>query len=328
MNRFALLPLLVAALLGGAASRASAQAPRDTTTNLKVLPVGTPREEVVRIMGTFTRALGVRCGYCHALEEGRPPDFASDAKPTKNKAREMMRMVKDLNDTYLAKLDHRADPPIKVECATCHRGVPQPRQLQDVLKMAYDTGGMDSTLARYHALRDRWYGRAAYDFGDVPLADLAGQLDHAGHSADALRLLQFNVEMNPASAFAKRQYAGGAIVAAFTGQGADSGAAVYRRMQAQYGPQVVPGNLLGEAARQMLGGGHPEAAIAALKLNVAENPSSAGALVGLGDAYAAQGDRKQALEAYTKAVALDPADPRAKQKLDALRAQPAEKKKR
>ena len=78
-------------------------------------------------------------------------------------------MTQDLNDKYLATLENRADPPVRVQCATCHRGAPQPRTLQDALKIAYDKGGMDSTLARYQSLRERYYGRATYDFGDAPL---------------------------------------------------------------------------------------------------------------------------------------------------------------
>src|SRR5262249_60820739 len=99
-------------------------------------------------------------------------------------------------------------PPIKIGCFTCHHGGTQPRTLQDVLQTAYDQGGMDSTLARYQSLRDRYYGSAVYDFGEVPLADVAGRLHQKGHDADAMKLLAMNVDVNPKSAFAKRQHAG------------------------------------------------------------------------------------------------------------------------
>src|SRR5207244_458268 len=157
-----------------------------------------PREKVVELMGTFTRALGVRCVYCHVGEEGKPmnpADFAKDDKPQKDKARVMLRMVQDINDKYLTQLEPRATPAVGVQCVTCHRGAAQPRMLQDVLKSAYDQGGIDSTEARYRALRDRYYGRFTYDFGDAPLADVPRQLRTSGHPADAVKLHALNVEM-------------------------------------------------------------------------------------------------------------------------------------
>ena len=118
-----LVPALGLAVTLALATPARAQAPSDTTTNLKVFPVGTPRQDVIRAMREFDRALGVRCTYCHVGDERRPPkpaDFALDDKPEKGRAREMMRMVADLNGTYLKRLDRRADPPVAVQCATCH----------------------------------------------------------------------------------------------------------------------------------------------------------------------------------------------------------------
>jgi len=58
--------------------------------------------------------------------------------------------------TFSTALGRRADPPIRVQCATCHRGTTEPRMLQEVREAAYDQGGLDSTLARYQSLRDRY----------------------------------------------------------------------------------------------------------------------------------------------------------------------------
>src|SRR5206468_7993673 len=55
--------------------------------NLKVLPKNTPKEKLSATMIGFTRALGVRCPFCHVGQEGQPLttyDFVSDQKPTKN----------------------------------------------------------------------------------------------------------------------------------------------------------------------------------------------------------------------------------------------------
>src|SRR5262249_54756087 len=152
--------------------------------------------------------------YCHVSQDGmrvKEEDFQKDDKPTKDKAREMLKMVQAINDKYLASLANRSDPPIRVQCVTCHHGLAQPRTLQDVLQTAYDQGGPDSTRARYQALRTRYYGSAAYDFGEVPLGDVAGSLRRGGHVDDAVQLLALNVDLNPSSQFAKRQLAGAAV---------------------------------------------------------------------------------------------------------------------
>ncbi|HVP40320.1 MAG TPA: c-type cytochrome [Candidatus Saccharimonadales bacterium] len=300
-----------------------AQPQRETFTNLKVLPKDVSPGELRAVMGGFTRALGVRCGYCHVGEEGKPirhEDFALDDKPAKRTARAMMRMVQELNDAYLAKLETRADPPVRVECATCHRGAPQPRMLQDVLKQAYDHGGLDSTIARYQGLRDRYYGRAVYDFGEASLAILAGQIGEAGHPADAVRLQAFNVEQNPKSVFAKRQHATAAISLAFAQGGSDSGAAAYHALQGQYGPQVVSDALLGDVGHELLREHQMEPALAALKLNVADHPASARAHEGLGEAYEQHGDLELAAQSYQRALEIEPGNDDARHRLDALKA--------
>ncbi|MGH7585889.1 MAG: c-type cytochrome [Gemmatimonadales bacterium] len=192
------------------AGPARAQWPPERFTNLKVLPDTIARDTLIRMMASFTRALGVRCTYCHVGEESQPLatyDFPSDEKPAKAKARVMLRMVAAINGTHLAQLEDRRDPLVRVMCATCHRGVTAPRPLADELELSWRAGGIDSALAAYRALRQRYYGRAAYDFGEVALVDAANVVERAGAPADALRLLERNTEENPESAFAWRSLA-------------------------------------------------------------------------------------------------------------------------
>src|SRR5262245_63303646 len=112
------LPRIAAVVvLAFVAVNVAAQNDPDKPKNLKVLPKDMSRHEVVEVMETYTRALGVRCDYCHVREQGKPfklEDFQLDDKPTKEKTRIMMRMVADLNDKYMTQLDKRADPPVKV----------------------------------------------------------------------------------------------------------------------------------------------------------------------------------------------------------------------
>ena len=192
------------------AHAAEAQFPPAELTNLKVFPADVPVRELLDSMGGFTRALGVRCSYCHVGQQGQPLssyDFASDEKPAKLKARVMMRMAAAINGEHLPRLAARRDPPIAVSCATCHRGVAEPRPLQQLVLAAYERGGVDSAEAAYRALRERYYGRAAYDFGEVALADVGAGLRERGRFADAVRIAVLNTGFSPNSGFAHRQAA-------------------------------------------------------------------------------------------------------------------------
>ncbi len=75
--------------------------------NLRVLNKDWPGSRLRPVMTGFTRALGVRCSYCHKGQEGQTLstyDFASDENPNKNRAREMMRMMGDIN-VHLKKIE-------------------------------------------------------------------------------------------------------------------------------------------------------------------------------------------------------------------------------
>jgi tetratricopeptide (TPR) repeat protein len=200
-------------------SPASAQWPPERIKNLKVIPGDIPIRALIDTMAGFTRALGVRCTYCHVGREEDPIesyDFAADDKAPKLKAREMLRMVQAINNEHLTKLADRRTPGIVVTCATCHHGVAEPRPIQQILLTAYDAAGADSAEAAYRRLRTRYYGYAAYDFGEVPLADVATALRRRGRLADAVRFYVLNTEFVPGSGFAHRQLAEGHLAAGDT----------------------------------------------------------------------------------------------------------------
>jgi cytochrome c553 len=90
--------------------------------NLKVLRPDIPRDELIAMMRTFSRSLGVRCEHCHVQSgEGANAklDPASDAKPEKEVARVMMRMTARINDEYITKVNEHKTI---ATCYTCHRG--------------------------------------------------------------------------------------------------------------------------------------------------------------------------------------------------------------
>jgi Tetratricopeptide repeat/Photosynthetic reaction centre cytochrome C subunit len=173
--------------------------------NLKVLPDTISREALLTVMRGFATSLGVRCTHCHTPATGGPPDsidFASDAKPTKEVARGMMRMVRQINGDLLPAIPELGDQPMRVGCITCHRGAPRPVMLEDTLLTVAHGLGVDSAVAAYGALRTRYYGGFTYDFGERPLGTLAARLAAEGRQADALRIREFAAQQFPSSASA------------------------------------------------------------------------------------------------------------------------------
>lgn len=200
--------IAAALTLALSATVSRAQFPPERATNLQVLPKTISMDSLVSVMGSFTRALGVRCSHCHVQRPGESfeqTNFSLDDNPKKNTARAMLRMVAAINGEHLARLDNRHQPEIRVTCATCHRGVVEPRPLQQVLINTYAVSGADSTQAVYRALRERYFGRGSYDFGEVSLSDLADLIAARGQLNDAIRFHALNAEMNPSSTFALRQ---------------------------------------------------------------------------------------------------------------------------
>ncbi len=91
----------------------AAQGIPDEFTNLELLPDDISRREITSVMRGFTRALDVRCSYCHMVSddlESADDDFASDDKETKVAARLMMTMVAAINGDHLHELPHEHAP--------------------------------------------------------------------------------------------------------------------------------------------------------------------------------------------------------------------------
>ena len=101
---FLFLPLLAQAQ-EGAPQKGGGRGPR----NLQILKA----EDLRPTMMMFTRALGVRCDYCHVQ------DRASDENPKKVTARMMLTLAHDINARF-------PDGKVRVTCYTCHRGSTRP----------------------------------------------------------------------------------------------------------------------------------------------------------------------------------------------------------
>src|SRR5215472_14526060 len=169
--------------------------------NLQVLPKDWPGTRLRPVMTGFTRALGVRCSYCHKGEEGKPLstyDFASDDNPNKNRAREVLRMLGDIND-HLKKIEPSGDKRVNMWCHTCHHGRPRPMTLDEELGEQYRKKGIQAALDDYADLKKKFYGRAAFDFGEASLNVFGYALLEGNDTAGAIQVFKLNAETFPDS---------------------------------------------------------------------------------------------------------------------------------
>jgi hypothetical protein len=201
--RLARFAIATALLFAAAPAHAQGRFPPDSLVNLKFFPKSMAVRDLIDTMRFFTFALGVRCQYCHMGQEGMPLDsfnFRSDDKRTKRTARVMLHMVHHINMEHLADVPERPTPHVEVTCFTCHRGVPRPVDLATVIGAAVQQSGLDSAVRAYRGLRERYYGRASYDFGEQSLNTVADGLRGQGRFDDAIGILHLNAEFYPNSA--------------------------------------------------------------------------------------------------------------------------------
>jgi hypothetical protein len=86
-------------------------------TMMKEVPAG----RFLRIMDVgYSRSLGVDCSHCHVEDR-----WDADEKRPKRAAREMMKMVAEINER-LAEMPEIDNTEPVVNCTTCHRGYVKP----------------------------------------------------------------------------------------------------------------------------------------------------------------------------------------------------------
>jgi Photosynthetic reaction centre cytochrome C subunit len=95
---------------------ADPQAQPSFAKNLQVLKFVKSKEELKGWMRMIKTSLGVDCDYCHNTD-----NFASDEKPTKRKARMMLKMLVQIRSDYFAYPDAK-----EPTCFTCHQGHKEP----------------------------------------------------------------------------------------------------------------------------------------------------------------------------------------------------------
>jgi Photosynthetic reaction centre cytochrome C subunit len=85
---------------------------------LKAVPAG----RLLKIMELgYSKSLGVNCTHCHVVDQ-----WDKDDKPTKQIAREMIKMTNAINNDYLKNIKNLKGPNPIINCTTCHRGQVKP----------------------------------------------------------------------------------------------------------------------------------------------------------------------------------------------------------
>ena len=99
---------------------------QDGFKNLKVLPKDISEKDLEKVMDQLVKGLAVDCNYCHARSANvNDLDFASDSKPEKEIARNMLTMTMEINNKYFD-FNKKGGNIQAVTCMTCHRGKPRP----------------------------------------------------------------------------------------------------------------------------------------------------------------------------------------------------------
>src|SRR5512138_205391 len=121
----AALSMFVAALVYGQACPATPpaahrpQLAEEAFKNIRVLR-GIPVKEFMNTMGFFAASLALNCTDCHGGASASDwANYATDT-PLKNRARQMVTMVKAINDANFGGRQF-------VTCYTCHRGSQKPK---------------------------------------------------------------------------------------------------------------------------------------------------------------------------------------------------------
>src|SRR5215212_7720497 len=87
-----------------------------------------PRRTPLPDMQVIAESLGVQCEYCHGQNQ-----ITAIGKRRLDVAREMVAMTTDLNLRVQAAAGKPAADTVRGDCATCHRGVPVPKPLRDLV---------------------------------------------------------------------------------------------------------------------------------------------------------------------------------------------------
>jgi len=110
----------------------------------------------------------------------------------------MYRMLGDISDHW-KKIEPSGDKRVNMWCHTCHHGRPRPMTLGEELGEQYRKKGLQAALDDYADLKKKYYGRAAFDFGEGSLNVFGYTLLEGKDSAGAIQVFKLNAETFPDS---------------------------------------------------------------------------------------------------------------------------------
>lgn len=186
------------------ARRQQAQQQEEGFKNLQYFPKDISRGELIARMRNFSFALGAPCTHCHGTEEQtgfnlEGVDFSLDIKPTKAKAREMLKIVDAINGDLLSGLSRRSDRGLEVSCFTCHSGAPLPETVEHRVLRIIGEQGVEPAVEDYRRLRERYFGSAAFNFKEQPLVEVSSDLFRQGQAGASLKIAELNLDFHPRS---------------------------------------------------------------------------------------------------------------------------------
>lgn len=152
-----------------------------------------PRRGPALDMQLIAESLGVQCEYCHGTGQ-----VTGSGKPRLAVAREMIAMTGDLNARVQLATGKAPAESVRVDCATCHRGVPVPKPLRDLMLDASVRQGPEEAAKLYRDLRAKYYGSQSYDFSETTLLTVADRLAQSRPEA-AIVIADLNLEFFPKS---------------------------------------------------------------------------------------------------------------------------------
>ena len=323
--------LIVGLMLGLAFSPQSTHAQDQGTSfeNLQVLPQDISERALNRVMLGNLRGLGLPrrqnegCLFCHVGDMERPTDewdFASDEKPTKEKARVMLAMVEAINEEHLSRLDDRVAPSFRVTCYTCHTGRTDPRPLPDVLLASYEEGGVEDVLATYRALRERYYGADAYDFRVDVLASVANRIAAVGSLDDGLAIAALNDEVYPEEPMARRAWVGLGLWRTLGEGGVQAVLTEFDQLRARESATVMSPAVLDNLGWGLYRSERQEEAVTVFRKNLDTFPDRYIPNESLADALWFMGDKETPIRMFEAWLERNPDHAMARRRLTNLRA--------
>ena len=107
-------------------------------------------------------------------------------------------MLGNIND-QLKKIQPSGDKRVNMWCNTCHRGRSRPMTLAEELGEKYRMKGLDAALDYYADLKQKYYGRGAYDFGQDALNQFGYDALEKNDAAGAIEVFRLNAAQFPES---------------------------------------------------------------------------------------------------------------------------------